>query len=134
PGESDLPSCAAFRRAAIAAAVATVGAWAAPLAQARPPQKQTVPSMKSALTYKPLTFAQVPDWDQDDHLAAFKAFLKSCDRVLSTARERAAGDKPVPPPSLVAACAAAGKAGTLTKAGAKAFFEQHFTANAVTHS
>ena len=92
--------------------------------------------MKAGISYKPLTFAELPGWEQDDHAAAFKAFLKSCERVLTTARERAATDK-APPPSaaVVAACTAASRQpGPVTKAGAKAFFEQHFTANAVSHS
>jgi membrane-bound lytic murein transglycosylase A len=94
--------------------------------------------MKPAISYNPLTFAAVPDWGQDDHAAAFKAFLKSCDRVLAAARERPAADKtptpPPPPAALVAACTAAARhAGPVSKADAKAFFEQHFTPNAVTH-
>ena len=92
-----------------------------------------------AITYKPVTFAQLPGWEQDDHAAAFKAFRQSCERVLASARERAAAEKgpaPTPPPApLVAACAAAAKLpGTVTKAAAKAFFEQNFTPNAVTHA
>jgi membrane-bound lytic murein transglycosylase A len=92
--------------------------------------------MKPAIAYKPLAFAEVPGWDQDDHAAAFKAFRKSCERVVAAARERAATDKAPPPPAaLTAACAAASQlAGPVGKAHAKAFFEQHFTANAVAHT
>lgn len=92
--------------------------------------------MRSSLSYKPITFAELPDWERDDHAAAFKAFLKSCGRVLTSARERAAADKALPPSAaLVAACTAASRqSGPVTKAAAKAFFEQHFTANAVSHS
>jgi len=92
--------------------------------------------MKPAISYKPVTYAEVPGWEQDDHAAAFKAFLKSCERVLTSTRERPASDKSAPlPAALIAACTAASRhAGPVTKAGAKAFFEQHFTANAVAHS
>jgi len=91
--------------------------------------------MKSAVSYQPLAFAQVPGWDQDDHAAAFRAFLKSCERVLTSARERAGTDKAPPAPALVAACTAATRhSGSVTKARARAFFEQHFTANAVAHA
>ncbi len=92
--------------------------------------------MKSAVSYKPLAFAEVPGWDQDDHAAAFKTFLKSCGRVVAAARERTAADKvPPPPAALVGACAAASQlAGPVGKAEAKAFFERHFTANAVAHN
>jgi membrane-bound lytic murein transglycosylase A len=91
--------------------------------------------MKAAISYKPLEFAQVPGWDQDDHAAAFKAFLKSCERVVAAARERTAADKAPPPPAaLVAACVAASRlAGPVKRAAAKAFFEQNFTPNAVAH-
>jgi membrane-bound lytic murein transglycosylase A len=91
--------------------------------------------MKAAISYKPLTFAQVPGWDQDDHAAAFKAFQKSCERVLAAARERAA-DKPAPPSAqLVNACSVAARAtGTVNKAAARVYFETFFTPNAVTHN
>jgi len=90
----------------------------------------------AAVAYKPVPFAQLPGWGEDDHAAAFKAFLKSCDRVLAAARERTAADKAPPPPrALVNACQAASRhVGPVTKAGAKAFFEQHFAPNAVVHS
>lgn len=95
--------------------------------------------MKQAASYKPLSFADIPGWGEDDHAAAFKAFRKSCDRVLALGRERpAAAEKapvPAPPPAaLVSACAAAARqSAPVAKADAKAFFEQHFTPNAVTH-
>jgi membrane-bound lytic murein transglycosylase A len=91
--------------------------------------------MKAAIAYTPIEFAQVPGWDQDDHAAAFKAFLKSCERVVALARERTATDKATPPPAaLVAACVAASRlAAPVGKAAAKNFFEQNFTANAVAH-
>src|SRR5262245_66477231 len=91
--------------------------------------------MKPAISYNPLTFAAVPDWGQDDHAAAFKAFLKSCDRVLVAARERPAGDKgQAPPQALIDACTAANRLSPrLGKEPAKAFFERHFVANALQH-
>jgi membrane-bound lytic murein transglycosylase A len=95
--------------------------------------------MKMAIAYKPLSFADVPGWDRDDHAAALTAFRRSCERVLASARDRAAAaDKtapPQPPPAaLVAACtAAASLPAPVTKAAAKAFFEQHFTPNALLH-
>jgi peptidoglycan lytic transglycosylase A len=91
--------------------------------------------MKAAISYKPLTFAQVPRWAEDDHAAAFKAFRKSCDRVLASARERAATDKPAPPSAqLVGVCNVAVQAkGSVNKAAAKVFFETFFTPYAVSH-
>jgi membrane-bound lytic murein transglycosylase A len=95
--------------------------------------------MKTGISYQPLTFAQIPGWDDDDHAAAFTAFRKSCERVLAAARDRTAAEKvpppAPPPPALVAACDAASRqTGTVTKANAKAFFERHFTPNAVVHA
>jgi membrane-bound lytic murein transglycosylase A len=91
--------------------------------------------MKAAISYKPLTFAQVPAWEQDDHAAAFKAFLKSCDRVLAAARDRSAPDRTPPSAQLVNACTVAARAtGSVNKAGAKYFFETFFTPHAVSHN
>jgi membrane-bound lytic murein transglycosylase A len=95
--------------------------------------------MKTNISYQPTSFAQIPGWEEDDHAAAFKTFRRSCDRVLALARDRAAAEKvpppALPPPPLAAACEAASRqTGTVTKAGAKAFFEQHFTPNAVVHA
>ena len=107
-------------------------------AEARSQPRQPGPRMKTRISYKPVTFAEVPSWEQDDHAAAFKAFRKSCERVVAAARERAAADK-------AAACAAlrpwsrparrpAGTPAPSPRRRAKAFFEQHFTPNAVVHS
>jgi membrane-bound lytic murein transglycosylase A len=91
--------------------------------------------MKAAISYKPVTFAQVPAWEEDDHAAAFKAFVKSCDRVLAAARERAAADKAAPPSAqLASVCGVAARAtGSVNKAAAKVFFETFFTPHAVSH-
>jgi peptidoglycan lytic transglycosylase A len=132
-GEHGVLSCVALRWVAVAVAAAVVGSVVA-VGEASSPPKQPGPGMKATLSYKPLTFAQVPAWDQDDHAAAFKAFLKSCDRVLASARERNGTDKAPPPPQLVGACTEAVRlSGTVSKADAKAFFEQNFTAHAVAH-
>jgi membrane-bound lytic murein transglycosylase A len=114
-----------------------VGAVA--LAEASSPPKQPGPRMKTGISYQPLAFAQIPGWEDDDHAAAFATFRKSCERVLAAARDRTAAEKvppPAPPsPALVAACEAAGRqAGAVTKVNAKAFFERHFTPNAVVHA
>ena len=95
--------------------------------------------MKTGISYQPLTFAQIPGWEEDDHAAAFATFRKSCGRVLAAARDRTVVEKVPPPapapPALVAACDAASRqTGTVTKANAKAFFERHFTPNAVVHA
>jgi membrane-bound lytic murein transglycosylase A len=136
-GDSILVPRRAFRCAAALLAAAALCACITGFVQASSPGKpHPGSSMKSAVSYKPLAFAEVPGWDQDDHAAAFKTFLKSCGRVVAAARERTTADKvPPPPTALVAACAAASQlAGPVGKAEAKAFFERHFTANAVAHN
>ena len=126
----------ALRSAAIVVGAALSGASATASAVASsPPRQQAAAGMKVAISYQPITFADLSGWDEDDHALAFKAFLKSCERVLAAARDRAGTDKgPAPPVALVNACTAAGRlSGPVTKAGARAFFEQHFTPNAVSH-
>jgi membrane-bound lytic murein transglycosylase A len=86
--------------------------------------------------YRPVTFADLPGWRQDDHLAAFKTFVNSCGRVIARGRGRAeAGNKGPQRPSsaLVAVCIEATRVAEEieTKEGARAFFEARFTPNAV---
>ena len=96
--------------------------------------------MKSAsLSYTPMSFAELPGWSADDHLAAFDTFRKSCERIQASARERSpvAGiaAKVPPNPALVSACEAAGRIpGKVTKEAARAFFEANFTPNAIAHT
>jgi membrane-bound lytic murein transglycosylase A len=120
------PSAAPAKAASAAPVVGAVPAVAA------------APAARPAVSwYRPVTFAELPAWTQDDHLAAFQAFLRSCERVIARAREGALdggakGPRP-PPPALVAACTEAVRvgAGITTKEAARAFFEENFTPNAV---
>jgi membrane-bound lytic murein transglycosylase A len=98
--------------------------------------KAAAPAKGAAPWYQPVTFAELPGWAGDDHLAAFKAFLKSCERVVASGRGPAAGGSTSPqrpPPALVAVCSAAiGAAGEIAdRDKARAFFEASFTPNAV---
>lgn len=96
-------------------------------------------------SYQPVTFSAIAGWAADDHLAAFDAFLRSCQRLLARAVQRpgtvdAAGVLPVARRNattepLLAACEAAlalPRAG-LSRAAAKSFFEAHFTPHRVAH-
>lgn len=86
-------------------------------------------------TLQPATFADLPGWQNDDHLTAFKTFLKSCDCVIKAA------DKPAANPAaskaaateLASACRAAQELKAPTKVSAKAFFEEHFVPKRVVH-
>lgn len=106
------------------------GGWKAKTVKAKDSQTTAT----KAASYQPVTFADLPGWAQDDHLAAFTTFLKSCERVVANARDKAAADKgPAPPTALVAACSEARRiAGEIKgKDRARAFFERHFTPSAV---
>ena len=98
------------------------GGWKAKILKAKDTRAKPV----RGASYQPVTFADLPGWAQDDHLAAFKTFLNSCQRVIANAREKAAADKgPAPPTALVAACSEASRlAGEIkSKDSARAFFE-----------
>ena len=69
--------------------------------------------------YKPVTFAELEGWYQDDHAAALRTLLATC-------RKRAKSNK---------ACKAALALGDgLDRDAARAFFEAHFTPHAVVHN
>ena len=89
-------------------------------------------------TLVPARFADLPGWDGDDHLAAWKAFVASCKPVLDAAKGSSkAGPRPTPQ-SLLDICQLAlltAKSGpNQTRAGSKAFFETHFKPHRVANS
>lgn len=96
------------------------------------------PVTTPAATFEPRSFGDIRGWDGDDHLAAWTAFLASCKPVLGAARSGAkSGARPTPQALLdVCSFALAQDKSTLrqTRAGARAFFEQHFTPHAVSHA
>jgi membrane-bound lytic murein transglycosylase A len=119
-----------------------------PAAAPKPPAAKPAAAKTAALSdatgspkgvapwYSPVSFAELPGWEQDDHLAAFKVFLGSCERVIANGRERAPGDSKAPqraPRALVAVCGEAKRAAReiTGKDEARAFFEARFTPNAV---
>jgi len=148
-------SSVAVRRAATGVLVASVAAgfpaagraepeakepeigWKVRIVKAKAAAPSKSPATKSASPwYRPVTFSDLPGWAQDDHLAAFKTFLRSCERVVANGRERAANDSKAPQPpfaALVAVCGQAARlAGEITgKDKARAFFEASFTPHAV---
>ena len=93
----------------------------------------------TAVKYVPISFADVPGWAEDDHLAAFKAFRISCPKVVATGAETAKGTgkgtRLAPSPDLIAACQTALRLpAKVTRTAARAFFEAHFTAERVVHA
>jgi membrane-bound lytic murein transglycosylase A len=94
--------------------------------------------------YEAATFADLPGWDGDDHLAAFRAFLTTCGPVTRTAQANAAlASAPgatadamkadAKSAQLAEACRAAQALERPTRAAAKTFFETHFQPHRVLH-
>jgi membrane-bound lytic murein transglycosylase A len=81
-------------------------------------------------TLEPATFSDLPGWQQDDHLAALKTFVKSCDKVIKGI-PGANGD--TTSAAMTEVCRAAKALKAPTKASAKAFFEARFVPNRVVH-
>jgi len=98
---------------------------------------QGVPAMKnSEVRFEAAYFSDLPRWENDDHLAALEAFLKSCSRVLASAGAAERSGRRPPPPALLAACEDARRLSAQrqpTAVDAKAFFENHFTPHRVIH-
>ena len=86
-------------------------------------------------SFEPVTFADLPGWDTDDHLAAFKAFRASCPRLKVAARAGNRAGAIALPPALLATCdAAAALPEPVTRAAARAFFEREFQPHRVVHA
>lgn len=82
---------------------------------------------KPKVTLQPASFADLPGWKTDDHLAAFKTFLKSCRTVIKAAKSDAERAE------LARVCRAAVALKNPTRATARAFFETHFVPHQVAH-
>lgn len=83
------------------------------------------------------SFADLIGWETDDHLKAFKTFLKSCNDAIRMAERpttRAIAQCRVPGSVLASACRLAQSADVSTKAAAKAFFEANFAPHRVVHT
>jgi membrane-bound lytic murein transglycosylase A len=96
-----------------------------------PVSSATTPTVR----FEAVSFADLPGWDADDHLTAFKAFRLSCPRLKAAAQ---AGDRAgaiAIPPSLLAACDAADALpDPVTRATARAFFEREFIPHRIVHA
>lgn len=74
-------------------------------------------------------FNDVPGWEKDDHLAAFKAFLKTCQPLIDDAP--ALRSAQTPQPGLIKICRTAVTAAIHDDTSARLFFETHFSAHQV---
>jgi membrane-bound lytic murein transglycosylase A len=87
--------------------------------------------MTSKVTFRPASFADLPGWKSDDHLAALKTFRLSCQKVIEDASSNA--DMHGKTAELLRVCRAAAALENPTRASAKAFFEQQFVPHQVVH-
>jgi len=89
-----------------------------------PYPKLELPLQVSGSQYEPLPWATIPGWNDDDHLAAYKAFRTSCKPIAAQqglpAESKALGS------SLRDPCRIAKRLEPTDSAGAKEFFEQNF--------
>ncbi|MFN3746621.1 MAG: murein transglycosylase A [Hyphomicrobiaceae bacterium] len=96
-----------------------------------PVNAATAPSVR----FEAVAFADLPGWDADDHLAAFKAFRVSCPRLKAAAETSDAAGAMAIPTALLAACdAAAALPEPVTRAAARAFFERAFIPHRIGHA
>lgn len=123
---------------ALASLAGVLGAPALGQAPAPPPAQPSTPAKgpqrMDKVRFEPVGYDQIQSWAKDDHLAAFTAFLKSCDRVIAAAKAGTLAGKIATPPPLLAACAEAlGTTGIRSAAAARAFFERNFVPHRVIH-
>src|ERR1700753_2233853 len=92
-------------------------------ARALPYPQLDFPFVISGSQYAPMAWGDIPGWNEDDHLAAFKAFRTSC-KVIS-AQTSPPGDKALSG-SLREPCREARAVDISDSVKAKAFFEKQF--------
>ncbi len=92
--------------------------------------KNTLPA------FVPVSFSDLPGWQQDDHLAALKTFLKSCDIIIAASKSANKGGVAPTTPALLSACDEGLRLNikSLTATGARSFFETHFTPHRIEHN
>lgn len=81
----------------------------------------------TAISFTPISFADLPGWTDDDHLAAWKAFLVSCGAVLKARDHDQKLGSAAAPQDLVDTClqavAISNSKRAQTREGARRFFE-----------
>ena len=84
-------------------------------------------------SYEPVTFADLPGWDTDDHAAALAAFQCSAKRLLEKTAAQP-GSTPGSASASPAFLATASAAAATDSATARAFFETNFKPHRVVHN
>ena len=84
----------------------------------------------SSVTFEPMAFSDLADWDGDDHLAAWKAFVASCKPIVRASAHAASPDRVRSPQALLDVCgraiAMAQTNAVRTRSEARQFFEANF--------
>jgi membrane-bound lytic murein transglycosylase A len=126
------PYVAAFCVIAAVLSLAPLVAFAARHARSSPPPApRTIPYPRlplplqiSGSQYAPVAWADIPGWNEDDHLEAYRAFRTSCTPIAAEAKP------PTDPKALGSSlrdpCRAAKAADISDRAKARAFFEDNF--------
>lgn len=103
-----------------------------------PPSQNSDMSKSSAVIMTPIAFSDLPGWESDDHLAAWKAFVASCKPVLEAAKSGDKAGATRPSQALLDICQLAmtstASAKPMTRVAARAFFEKHFQPSSVMQS
>ncbi len=97
---------------------------------ANPQNKAQSAMTSSSVSFQPIPFSELPGWSDDDHLAAWKAFLASCKPALKVGPREAKPGNAGSPQELLDVCSRAvaiAKSKTAqTRQGARRFFETNF--------
>jgi membrane-bound lytic murein transglycosylase A len=128
------PYAAACCVIAVVLSLAPLVAFAARHARYSPPSSSRAipyprlpwPVEISGSQYAPVAWAEIPGWNDDDHLAAYKAFRTSCQSI--AAQQTPPADPKALGSSLRDPCRAAKAADISNAARARAFFEENFLA------
>jgi membrane-bound lytic murein transglycosylase A len=125
---------AAFCIAAAMLSLIPLGAWAAriwrayhapaPIVRHLPYPHRDFPLEIADSQYAPLSWDELPGWDDDDHLAAYQTFRTSCKTIMAEAS--APADGKALGNSLRRPCRIARKTEISDSATAQLFFEQNF--------
>jgi membrane-bound lytic murein transglycosylase A len=90
---------------------------------------EATPSTVGDARLEPRSFADLESWSEDDHAAAFRTFLKSCQPITAL---RPALRPGLDNPDLIPICASAMELGAaVSRSEARRFFETHFEPYAV---
>ncbi|MEL6373459.1 MAG: MltA domain-containing protein [Pseudomonadota bacterium] len=101
------------------------------------------PTGRRDARYRAVPFDVLPGWAQDDHLAAFKTFVISCEKLMRAVRYGQVSGSVHQHAAMLAACDAARtlsaqsqrgqRSKRMTRARARAFFETYFEPHRVVH-